>query len=234
MIKMKEIRKVYNTGTVTFEALRGIDVEVENNEYIAIVGPSGSGKSTLMNLMGCLDTPSTGEYTLEGSDVGKLSSNQLAEIRNQKVGFVFQAFNLLPYASAFENVELPMLFSSVPGKVRRRRVEALLKRVGLGNKMANKPTEMSGGEMQRVAIARALANNPKLILADEPTGNLDTKSGSGIIEIFDELHDAGHTVIIITHDMNIAHNCKRIIKLKDGKVYNGNGLPQEETSVAAG
>ena len=233
MINMKNIRKVYNTGKVTFEALRGIDVEIKNNEYIAIVGPSGSGKSTLMNLMGCLDTPSTGEYTLEGSKVDEMTSNQLAEIRNKKVGFVFQAFNLLPYASAFENVELPMLFSSVPGKVRRRRVEALLKRVGLGDKMENKPTEMSGGEMQRVAIARALANNPKLILADEPTGNLDTKSGSGIISIFDELWEAGHTVIIITHDMNIANNCKRIIKLKDGKIYNGNGMPHEEASTAA-
>jgi len=234
MINMKNIRKIYDTGKVRFEALRGIDIEIENNEYIAIVGPSGSGKSTLMNLMGCLDTPSTGEYTLEGNKVGEMTSNQLAEIRNQKVGFVFQAFNLLPYASAFENVELPMLFSSVPGKVRRRRVEALLKRVGLGDKMGNKPTEMSGGEMQRVAIARALANNPKLILADEPTGNLDTKSGAGIIQIFDELHEAGHTVVIITHDMNIANSCKRIIKLNDGKIYNGNGMPQEETSAAAG
>lgn len=233
MISMNGIRKKYQTGKVEFEALRGIDLEIEENEYIAIVGPSGSGKSTLMNLMGCLDTPTEGKYHLSGNDVGSLNSNQLAEIRNRDVGFVFQAFNLLPYASAFENIELPMLFSAIPGKARRRRVEGLLKRVGLGDKMSNKPTEMSGGEMQRVAIARALANNPRLILADEPTGNLDTRSGSEIIKIFDELHQAGHTVVIITHDLNIAKHCRRTIKLKDGLLYNGNGMPQEAvTSVA--
>jgi putative ABC transport system ATP-binding protein len=232
MINMKSIRKVYHTGRVDFEALRGIDVNIENNEYIAIVGPSGSGKSTLMNLIGCLDTPSTGEYILEGNEVNRMSHNELAEIRNKKIGFVFQAFNLLPYATAFENVELPMLFSGLPGKIRRRRVDALLKRVGLEDKRDNKPTEMSGGEMQRVAIARALANNPKLILADEPTGNLDTRSGAGIIQIFDELWQAGHTVILITHDMNIAKHCQRVIKLKDGLIYNGSGMPQEETAAA--
>ncbi len=230
MIKMRNIRKLYNTGTVQFEALRGISLEIAGNEYIAIVGPSGSGKSTLMNLLGCLDKPTTGEYHLSDKLVNEMTSNELAEIRNKEVGFVFQAFNLLPYASAFENVELPLLFSGVPGKIRRRRVEALLKRVGLSDKMENKPTEMSGGEMQRTAIARALANNPQLILADEPTGNLDTKSGGGIIKIFDELHEAGHTVILITHDMNIANHCHRIIRLKDGLIDNGNGVPSGEAA----
>jgi len=225
MINMSQITKVYNTGNVAFEALRGIDLDVADNEYIAIVGPSGSGKSTLMNLMGCLDTPSSGAYELGGLRVDSLTANQLAEIRNARVGFVFQAFNLLPYASAFENVELPLLFAGMRGRERRLRVTELLNRVGLGDKVANKPTEMSGGEMQRTAIARALANSPKLILADEPTGNLDTKSGAEIIKIFDELWETGHTVIVITHDMNIANHCRRIIKLKDGMIYNGNGTP---------
>jgi putative ABC transport system ATP-binding protein len=225
MIKMTGIKKIYNTGKVSFEALCGLDIEVKDNEYIAIVGPSGSGKSTLMNLMGCLDTPTEGEYLFENNRIGSLTSNQLAEIRNKKVGFVFQAFNLLPYATAYENVELPLLFAAMRGKERKNRVIELLNRVGLGDKLANKPTEMSGGEMQRTAIARALANNPKLILADEPTGNLDTKSGGEIIKIFDELHNNGHTVIVITHDKNIANNCQRIVKLKDGMIDNGNGYP---------
>lgn len=223
MIKMTGIRKIYNTGKVSFEALCGIDFNVENNEYIAIVGPSGSGKSTLMNLIGCLDKPTHGEYQLENKRVDSMTANELAEIRNRRIGFVFQAFNLLPYATAFENVELPLLLFGMRGKERKNRVIELLNRVGLGDKLDNKPTEMSGGEMQRTAIARALANNPKLILADEPTGNLDTKSGGEIIKIFDELHKSGHTVIIITHDRNIASQCQRIIKLKDGKIYNGNG-----------
>ena len=223
MISMNGITKVYRTGQVTFEALRGIDLEVADNEFIAIVGPSGSGKSTLMNLIGCLDTPTEGSYLLQEEEVEKMSPNQLAEIRNRKVGFVFQAFNLLPYASAYENVELPLIFAGVGGRERRRRVTELLSRVGLADKSANKPTEMSGGEMQRVAIARALANNPKLILADEPTGNLDTKSGGEIINIFEDLWRNGHTIIVITHDANIAKRCQRIIRLKDGALDSGNG-----------
>ena len=223
MISMNGITKVYHTGQVTFEALRGIDLEVADNEFIAIVGPSGSGKSTLMNLIGCLDTPTEGSYLLQEEEVEKMSPNQLAEIRNRKVGFVFQAFNLLPYASAYENVELPLIFAGVGGRERRRRVTELLSRVGLADKSANKPTEMSGGEMQRVAIARALANNPKLILADEPTGNLDTKSGGEIINIFEDLWRNGHTIIVITHDANIAKRCQRIIRLKDGALDSGNG-----------
>ena len=231
MISMNGITKVYRTGQVTFEALRGIDLDVADNEFIAIVGPSGSGKSTLMNLIGCLDTPTEGRYLLQDEEVEKMSPNQLAEIRNRKVGFVFQAFNLLPYATAYENVELPLIFAGVGGRERRRRVTELLSRVGLAEKAANKPTEMSGGEMQRVAIARAMANNPKLILADEPTGNLDTKSGGEIINIFEDLWHNGHTIIVITHDVNIAKRCQRIVRLKDGAVDNGNGSGARATMV---
>ena len=223
MIEMKKIVKSYRTGAVSFDALRGIDLTVGNNEFIAIVGPSGSGKSTLMNLVGCLDTPTDGEYRLEGKQVEALSPNQLAEIRNGMVGFVFQAFNLLPYATAFENVELPLIYAGLRGKDRRRRVTDLLCKVGLADKAANRPTEMSGGEMQRVAIARALANNPRLILADEPTGNLDSVSGGEIINIFVDLWQTGHTVIVITHDQNIARRCQRVIKLKDGLIDTDNG-----------
>jgi putative ABC transport system ATP-binding protein len=231
MIRMKEIKKVYNIGKVAFEALRNIDLNVQDNEFVAIVGPSGSGKSTLMNLMGCLDTPSGGEYKLEGRRVDTLHPNQLAEIRNKKVGFVFQAFNLLPYASTYENVELPLIFAGVRGRDRKRRVIDVLTQVGLSDKMTNKPTELSGGEMQRVAIARALANNPKLILADEPTGNLDTKSGVEIVEIFQKLWNDGHTVIMITHNMNLANRCRRVIKLKDGMIDNGNGNGPPQTRL---
>ncbi|RKX26751.1 MAG: macrolide ABC transporter ATP-binding protein [Candidatus Zixiibacteriota bacterium] len=219
---MKQIRKVYQTGKVTFEALRGIDIQVERGESVAVVGPSGSGKSTLMNLMGCLDVLTSGEYKLDGELVNTLTSNQLADIRNKKVGFVFQAFNLLPYATAYENIEIPLLFARVTGRKRRQRVTELLARVGLADKAANKPTEMSGGEMQRVAIARALANDPEIILADEPTGNLDSASGGEIVKLFNELWKQGKTIIIITHDASIAGQTQRIIRLKDGAV-DGNG-----------
>ncbi len=223
MIDMIGVRKQYFTGKVQFEALKGIDLRVEKNEFISIMGPSGSGKSTLMNIMGCLDVPSVGEYNLDGINVRTLSSNQLAEIRNQKVGFVFQSFNLLPYASAFENVEIPLLFAGLKSRPRRDRVTELLFQVGLADKTANKPTEMSGGEMQRVAIARALANKPNLILADEPTGNLDSKSGGEIIALFKRLWEEGHTIILITHDQNVANQTHKTIRLKDGLVDNGNG-----------
>ncbi|MEE9443856.1 MAG: ABC transporter ATP-binding protein [candidate division Zixibacteria bacterium] len=228
MLKMNGIKKAYQTGKIHFEALRGLDLEIKENEFIAIVGPSGSGKSTLMNLMGCLDTPTEGEYYFDGELVPAMSSNQLAEIRNRKVGFVFQAFNLLAYASAYENVELPLLYAGLNGKERKQRVTHVLTQVGLADKMANKPTEMSGGEMQRVAIARALGNNAKLILADEPTGNLDSKSGREIVNIFEDLWKKGHTIIIITHDTSIANRTQRVINLKDGLVdndkLNGNGI----------
>ncbi|MBI5267482.1 MAG: ABC transporter ATP-binding protein [candidate division Zixibacteria bacterium] len=224
MIQMNQIRKTYTTGKVTFDALKGIDCDIQSGEFMAIVGPSGSGKSTMMNIIGCLDIPTDGEYNLDGQKVNTLNANQLADIRNQRIGFVFQAFNLLPYATAYENVEVPLLFAKATAKKRKERVVELLERVGLGNKLANKPTEMSGGEMQRVAVARALANEPEIILADEPTGNLDTKSGSEIFALFRELHRAGKTIIIITHDLNLAKQTERIFRLKDGLVdTNGNG-----------
>jgi len=227
MIYMKDIIKVYNTGSIMVKALKGIDLDLKSGEFVSIVGPSGSGKSTLMNIAGCLDVPSGGEYVLDGEAVENLEPNQLAEIRNRKIGFVFQNFNLLPYATAYENVELPLIFGNVPAKIRRERVTGLLERVGLEERQGHKPSELSGGEMQRVAIARALANQPKLILADEPTGNLDSKSGRGIIDLFEELWKAGATVLMITHDQSIAKKTNRVIMLKDGLVVdsleNGNG-----------
>lgn len=234
MIDLRNVEKEYITGTVSFKALKGVTLRIEQGEYIGVVGPSGSGKSTLMNLVGCLDVPSAGEYILEGKPVNKMTSNQLADIRNRKIGFVFQAFNLLPYATAYENVEVPLLFARVNARERKRRVVALLSRVGLADKLNNKPTEMSGGEMQRVAIARALANEPDIILADEPTGNLDTASGGQIIALFDELWKAGKTVIIITHDVNIAKRCPRLIKLRDGLVEaDGDLMPADTVDARA-
>ena len=223
MIDLKNVTKTYMTGTVEFTALKNIDLSIKKGEFIAVVGPSGSGKSTLMNLLGCLDVPSSGEYILENHSVNKLTSNELADIRNTKIGFVFQAFNLLPYATAYENVEVPLLFAKASAKNRKKRIVELLSRVGLADKLNNKPTEMSGGEMQRVAIARALANDPDIILADEPTGNLDTASGGEIIKLFHEMWKSGKTIVIITHDKNIANQAERIIKLRDGLIEsNGN------------
>jgi len=221
MIDMRKIRKVYSTGKIELEALRGIDLEIDENQFVAIMGPSGSGKSTLMNLMGCLDTPTSGEYFLDGQKVENLSPNELAEIRNQKVGFVFQSFNLLPYATAFENVEVPLIFAGVSSRKRRKRAEELLEQVGLKDRADHKPTELSGGEMQRVSIARALANQPRLILADEPTGNLDSVSGKEIVDLFEDLWRQGHTIIVITHDTEISTRTQRIIKLRDGMIVDG-------------
>ncbi|MFH1373054.1 MAG: ABC transporter ATP-binding protein [bacterium] len=224
-IDMRQVNKTYLTGEVECQALRSIDLKIDKGEFVAVMGPSGSGKSTLMNIIGCLDVPSSGEYLLEDRAVNALSSNELADIRNRKIGFVFQAFNLLPYATAFENVEIPLLFAGAKARYRRERVAQLLARVGLANKMANRPTEMSGGEMQRTAIARALANEPEIILADEPTGNLDTASGTEIVKIFRELWDLGKTIIIITHDATIASQAQRVVKLRDGLVEsNGQGV----------
>jgi putative ABC transport system ATP-binding protein len=218
MIRMRQVKKVYETGRVHVQALKGIDLDVAPNEYLAVVGPSGSGKSTLMNILGCLDTPTSGEYVLSGESVGGLDRNRLAEIRNRHVGFVFQNFNLLPYATALENVELPLLFAGVPAKERRERAEAILERVDLRERMDHKPTELSGGQMQRVAIARALVNQPALVLADEPTGNLDSASGKAIVTLFQELHAAGQTIVLITHDSGVAKLARRVVRVQDGEI----------------
>ena len=218
IIDMESIRKVYDTGKVKVEALKGIDLKVEPGEFVAIVGPSGSGKSTLMNLIGCLDTPSDGRYRLGGEDVSKFTRDELADVRNRRVGFVFQGFNLLPQISAFENVEMPLLFGGVAPKKRRERVEQLLTRVGLGERMDHKPTELSGGQMQRVAIARALAMQPDVVLADEPTGNLDSSAGGDIMELFTELWKQGSTLVVITHDLSLARRAGRVVEIHDGRI----------------
>jgi putative ABC transport system ATP-binding protein len=218
VIRMQGITKVYDTGKVKVEALRGIEIEVHENEFVAIVGPSGSGKSTLMNLIGCLDTPTGGSYLLRGRPVAGLRREQLAEVRNRHVGFVFQNFNLLPHVSAYENVEMPLLFGKVPRRERRRRVTDLLERVGLADRMTHRPTELSGGQMQRVAVARALAMDPDILLADEPTGNLDTGSGRDIMGLFRELWEQGRTLLVITHDRALAGRASRVVEMEDGRV----------------
>jgi putative ABC transport system ATP-binding protein len=218
IIRMAGIRKVYDTGKVKVEALKGIDLDIYPGDFVAIVGPSGSGKSTLMNLLGCLDTPSEGVYEIGGDNVAGVTRDELAEIRNRRVGFVFQSFNLLPHLSALENVELPMLFGAVPPKERRKRASELLEKVGLGDRLDHQPTELSGGQMQRVAIARALAMNPDILLADEPTGNLDTTSGTDIMSIFNELWKSGRTLVIITHDPALARRASRIVEIRDGRI----------------
>ena len=218
IIVMDDIRKVYDTGKVKVEALKGVSFKVKKGEFVAIVGPSGSGKSTLMNLLGCLDTPTSGVYRLGGEAVSGLSRDALAGVRNRRVGFVFQNFNLLPQISAQENVEMPLLFGGVPLKERRRRAAELLSKVGLSDRLEHKPTELSGGQMQRVAVARALAMTPDILLADEPTGNLDSASGSDIMGLFTELWRAGGTLIVITHDMSLARRASRIVETHDGRI----------------
>jgi putative ABC transport system ATP-binding protein len=224
IIHMSGIRKVYDTGKVKVEALKGIDLLVAPGEFVAIVGPSGSGKSTLMNLVGCLDTPSDGSYRLAGEDVSKLGKDELADVRNRRVGFVFQGFNLLPQISAFENVEMPLLFGGVPVRERRERVAEVLGRVGLSDRMEHKPTELSGGQMQRVAIARALAMRPDVLLADEPTGNLDSTSGGDIMQLFTQLWEQGRTVVVITHDMTLARRASRIVEIHDGRIVSDSAV----------
>jgi len=218
IIEMANIRKVYDTGAIQVEALRGIDLTVHPEEFVAIVGPSGSGKSTLLNLVGCLDTPTDGSYHLDGEEVAELDLDQLADIRNRKIGFVFQNFNLLPQISAFENIELPLLFKGMSTRDRRERVEQLLEQVGLADRGHHKPTELSGGQMQRVAVARALACDPALILADEPTGNLDTTSGQDVMGLFEQLSAQGRTIVLITHDAALARRTKRLVRLQDGHI----------------
>ncbi len=216
VISMSGIRKVYDTGKIRVEALKGIDLRIRAGEFVAIVGPSGSGKSTLMNLVGCLDTPTEGTYLLRDKEVAGLGKNELAKIRNERVGFVFQNFNLLPQITAFENVEMPMMFGGVPKKERKARVHQLLEKVGLKERMEHRPTELSGGQMQRVALARALAMNPDIVLADEPTGNLDTTSGGDVMSLFEDLWRQGRTMIVITHDAALARRAGRIVEIRDG------------------
>ena len=218
IISMENIRKVYDTGKVTVEALKGIDLHIGKGEMVAIVGPSGSGKSTLMNLVGCLDTPTSGKYELAGENVAGVTRDQLADIRNRRVGFVFQNFNLLPHITAQENVELPMLFVGIPSGERRERAAELLTRVGLGERLDHKPTELSGGQMRRVAIARALAMDPDIVLADEPTGNLDSSAGTDIMSLFEDLWKAGRTVVVITHDPALAKRAGRVVEIRDGRI----------------
>jgi putative ABC transport system ATP-binding protein len=218
IIHMEGIRKVYDTGKIKVEALKGIDLAVCQGQFLATVGPSGSGKSTLMNLIGCLDTPTAGRYRLGSEDVSGFDRDALADVRNRRVGFVFQGFNLLPQISAFENVEMPLVFGGVPPRERRQRVEELMERVGLADRMEHKPTELSGGQMQRVAIARALAMRPDVLLADEPTGNLDSSAGGDIMQLFTQLWEQGRTVVVITHDMSLARRASRIVEMHDGRI----------------
>ncbi len=218
IIEMRGVRKVYDTGKVKVEALRGIDLAVAEGEFVAVIGPSGSGKSTLLNLLGCLDTPSGGSYLLAGDPVADLDRDGLAEIRNRRVGFVFQNFNLLPQLTALENVEMPLLFGGVGGRQRHERARELLEKVGLGDRLEHKPTELSGGQMQRVAVARALAMDPAVILADEPTGNLDTTSGVDVLSLLSELWQQGSTLVVVTHDPALAERAQRTVEIRDGLV----------------
>jgi putative ABC transport system ATP-binding protein len=218
MIEMQDITKVYRMGEVKLEALKEISLRIEPAEFISIMGPSGSGKSTLLNIIGCLDTPTAGSYFLEEKNVAGLDFDQLSTVRNRKIGFVFQNFNLLPYATTYENIELPMLFNGRSGKKRRERVSELLEMVGLVDWQHHRPSELSGGQQQRVAIARALANDPSLILADEPTGNLDSKTGEEIMGLFVKLQEQGRTILMVTHDNNIAAYSQRTIRLLDGRI----------------
>ena len=218
VISISGLEKVYNLGRQQVKALDGVSLSICRNEYVAIMGPSGSGKSTLMNILGCLDTPSGGKYILNGTDVSRMGDGALAQTRNREIGFVFQSFNLLPRYSALENVGLPLVYSGVSSKERERRAAEALESVGLADRMEHKPAEMSGGQRQRVAVARALINNPSIILADEPTGNLDTKTSIEIMRLFEEIYKKGNTVIVVTHEEDIALHARRIIKLRDGKI----------------
>ncbi len=224
LIQIRNITRVYDMGEEKLYALRGVDLDIEKNEYIAIMGPSGSGKSTLMNIIGCLDTPTSGDYILNGKDVHEMDDDELATIRNKEIGFVFQTFNLLPRSDSLHNVELPLIYSGISRAERIKRAEDALTNVGLADRMKHKPNELSGGQRQRVSVARALVNNPSLILADEPTGNLDTKTGEEIMGLFRELNEKGNTIIIVTHEEDIAKHANRIVKIRDGKIESDSGI----------
>jgi putative ABC transport system ATP-binding protein len=224
LIQLEGVTKTYDTGENAVQALRGVDVTIERGEFVSIIGPSGSGKSTLMHILGCLDSPSEGRYWLDGEDVASMSGKALARIRNQKLGFVFQTFNLLPRATNWKNVELPLLYAGVDSDERRERALAALDRVGLKNRAKHRPNQLSGGQRQRIAIARALVNNPSLILADEPTGNLDQKTGGDIIHLFEELAANGQTIILVTHDPGIAARTQRRIRIVDGLIVDGDEM----------
>jgi putative ABC transport system ATP-binding protein len=230
LIEIENLEKIYEVGAERVHALRGISLGIEANEYVAIMGPSGSGKSTLMNILGCLDTPTRGEYRLENTRVSSLADDELARIRNRKIGFVFQTFNLLPRADALHNVELPLVYAGVRPAERRERALAALESVGLGDRSHHRPNELSGGQRQRVAIARALVNEPSIILADEPTGNLDSATGEEILLIFHRLHAMGNTIIIVTHEAYIAGQTRRIVRLLDGRIEEDGKVPRPAVS----
>ena len=218
LIETRDLVKTYRMGSEEIQALRGVSIQIERGEYVAIMGPSGSGKSTLMNLIGCLDTPSQGSYLLNGRQVAQMNDNELAGIRNKEIGFVFQTFNLLPRATALRNVELPLVYAGLPARERDQRARTVLTQVELGDRLHHRPSELSGGQRQRVAIARALVNNPSILLADEPTGNLDSKTGAEIMALFERLHKAGNTILVVTHEPDIAAHALRSIHLRDGLV----------------
>jgi putative ABC transport system ATP-binding protein len=218
LIETRDLWKTYVMGSEEIHALRGVSIEIERGEYVAIMGPSGSGKSTLMNLIGCLDTPSKGSYLLNSKQVSEMNDNELARIRNEEIGFVFQTFNLLPRATALQNVELPLVYAGVSSRDRQARAKAALDKVELSSRMTHRPNELSGGQRQRVAIARALVNNPSILLADEPTGNLDSKTGVEIMALFERLYEAGNTIVLVTHEADVAAHAKRVIHVRDGMV----------------
>tara|TARA_B110000967_G_C18866245_1_gene552861 strand:- start:790 stop:1497 length:708 start_codon:yes stop_codon:yes gene_type:complete len=218
IISIQELKREFSVGSEIVRALKGIDVSINKNEYVAMMGPSGSGKSTLMNLLGCLDTPTSGTYNLNGTDVSSLKDNDLAEIRNKEIGFIFQTFNLLPRLTALENVALPLVYAGFSADERNKRAAEVLAKVGLADRMDHKPNQLSGGQRQRVAVARALVNNPSIILADEPTGNLDSKTSSDIMRLFEDIHQMGNTLIVVTHEEEVASHAHRILRLRDGLV----------------
>ena len=226
IIRLEGITRQFRMGAEILKVLKGIDLSIQRNEYVALMGPSGSGKSTLMNILGCLDTPSGGKYHLNGTEVSKLTDDELAVIRNKEIGFVFQTFNLLPRSTALENVALPLVYAGMKESERKIRAREVLTQVGLSDRMTHKPNELSGGQRQRVAVARALVNHPSIILADEPTGNLDSKTSQEIMKLFDDIHDAGNTVILVTHEEDIAAHAQRVIRLLDGEVHSDTGAAQ--------